>query len=316
MAHSQKIAEEQIMRGSIYYQTATLAKIIFREGALKTERVDPNSDKYQCIASYSTMTSYRQIWNNLGLYMREVWSIKNFEIIEDQHIEDYLESKIADGISQQYAEKIASALVKLELALTRFSAKYSNKKQTFSKEKYKVIAEAKKEKILVSNYHNRAYENPHLIIDNIEDEYMKLAAKIQLEGGARFKGIRRIKRSQLQGYLLDDVTQIQKGLIETKEKGGRQDVINVSVEVYQELLSILEEGDQFEIDYLVYVSTIRDICNSQHIQCHGSHGFRWNFAKQRMREFQCVGWDYDTSLKQVSREMKHNRKEITEHYLS
>ncbi|NOQ32101.1 MAG: hypothetical protein GQ570_13370 [Helicobacteraceae bacterium] len=47
----------------------------------------------------------------------------------------------------------------------------------------------------------------------------------------------------------------------------------------------------------------------------GSHGFRWNFAKNRMMEYSQAKYSYDNSLLGVSTEMKHNRANITEHYL-
>ena len=50
----------------------------------------------------------------------------------------------------------------------------------------------------------------------------------------------------------------------------------------------------------------------------GSHGFRWNFAKNRMLEYaksNYANYTYEQSLLKVSSEMKHNRASITEHYL-
>ena len=63
------------MRGSIYYQTAQLAKVIFKEGVSKVERVDEKSENYKCVTSFSTMQSYKSIWNHFGKYLRDVWNI-------------------------------------------------------------------------------------------------------------------------------------------------------------------------------------------------------------------------------------------------
>lgn len=59
------------MRGSVYYQTAQLTKIIFFEGAKKEQRIDPEHEYYQCVASFSTMETYRSVWNNFFNYLRE-----------------------------------------------------------------------------------------------------------------------------------------------------------------------------------------------------------------------------------------------------
>ena len=78
------------MRGSVYYQTSLLVKVIFKEGAKKEQRVDPNHKYYQCIASYKTMETYRNVWNNFGNYLKEHWKIKDFEAITSEHIEAYI----------------------------------------------------------------------------------------------------------------------------------------------------------------------------------------------------------------------------------
>ena len=48
----------------------------------------------------------------------------------------------------------------------------------------------------------------------------------------------------------------------------------------------------------------------------GSHGFRWNFAQERMEDLQEKGkLNYDQARQEVSWEIKHERANITEHYL-
>ena len=46
------------MRGSVYYQTAVLTKLIFFEGAKKSDRTNPNHEHYGCVSSFKTMESY------------------------------------------------------------------------------------------------------------------------------------------------------------------------------------------------------------------------------------------------------------------
>ncbi|MGC9350747.1 MAG: hypothetical protein ACP5D3_02050, partial [Sulfurovum sp.] len=65
------------MRGSVYYQTGQLTKAIFVEGAKKEDRIDPEHPHYKCMASYKSMKSYRDVWNNLGNYLKEHWKLKD-----------------------------------------------------------------------------------------------------------------------------------------------------------------------------------------------------------------------------------------------
>ena len=109
------------MRGSIYYQSSQLVKQIFESGAKKENRINPNHEHYQKVASYKTMESYRNIWNNFFNYLLEHWKIKDFEKIESEHIAAYMDYKIEYYPSKQYLEKISAALGKLESALKLFS---------------------------------------------------------------------------------------------------------------------------------------------------------------------------------------------------
>ena len=48
----------------------------------------------------------------------------------------------------------------------------------------------------------------------------------------------------------------------------------------------------------------------------GSHGLRWNFARDRFKKIQIKGSvSYEKALSIVSHEMFHQRPDITEHYL-
>lgn len=297
------------MRGSVYFQTAQLTKVIFKEGSLKVNRSNSKHADFQCVASYSTMEAYRQIWNNFGNYLREVWEIKNFERVERKQAEDYLQMKIQNGCSKQYIEKISAALSKLGIALEKFNMQYSKKKRIFDLKKvHRNMPQG-------NNCSDRAYLEPQKVINNIANDMFKLAATIQFEGGARFKGVRRINISQLQGKKIDDITGALCGTIETKEKGGRVGDILVKIDTYNALRILLIRDKVFKIDYCKYAKAIRNACTSLSIECNSSHAFRWCFAQRRLIEYQNSGYSYDDSLAKVSFEMKHNRKEITEHYI-
>lgn len=268
------------MRGSIYFQTAQLAKLVFFEGAKKVQRTDQEHPAYQCIASYQTMDSYRRIWNSLGKYLREVWDIRDFEKIEDRHVNDYFEYKIADGISKQYAEKICSALGKLELALNRFRTIHSRDRDIYDfSVRNKVIAEAKKSSKIINQYKIRAYRNPHAIIEQLTPSH-RLAAAIQCEGGARYKGIKSIRLRQLKGIVEDAVTAQPRGVIETKEKGGRVGDILVSVETYMSLRQLLKDGESLVISYADYERDIVNACHQTGASCNGTQRWPPNFGQQ------------------------------------
>ena len=310
------------MRGSVYYQTSQLVKVIFVEGAKKKDRIDPDHLHYKCIASYNTMDTYRKVWNNLFNYLLEHWKLKNCELITGEHVEAYFEYKIEYYPSKQYAEKLNSALGKLETALNKYSQlkyKDTNKEPiTYDfKIRQTVLDNVRDLKLVAKNYTNRVYQSPQTIIDNLSSFEHKIAASIQLLGGARSEGVTFIKYDQLKGYKVDKISNKEVGVVETKEKGGKVGDVYISAELYKELEKYFELNNTktFRISYHKYAYDIRQACISLNIEPKGSHGFRWTFAQNRVREYQKYDYSYEQALQGVSWEMKHFRANITEYYL-
>jgi len=304
------------MRGHTYFQTAELTKVIFKEGVKKDDRVNPNHLYFGCVSSYKTMETYRNVWNNLGNYLREHWSIKDFERITIDHVEAYFEYKIEYYPTKQYLEKLSSAIGKLELALTRYSKLNQEYPKVYNFEiRQQSLNNARKLNQVSNGYKNRVYLNPLLIIENLQDNNHKLAATIQLEGGARSEAVSLIKKEQLIGTKVDKITQQKVGVIFTKEKGGKEGDVLVSIKAYKLLEDYFLDNQLFRVKYQSYANDIRDTCKRLNIDPKGSHGFRWTFAQTRIRAYQDMGYSYEQALQGVSIEMKHHRASISEHYL-
>ncbi len=304
------------MRGSVYYQATFLLKLVFSSGIKKEERIDSLHENYQNIASYKTAEAYRSVWENFFNYLKEHWNIKDAEQIERIHIQSYMDYKIEYYPSKQYLEKISSAFGKLEVALNTFSRTYKNSEKTYDfsvrKEMLKTAIDLKN---VANNYHNRAYTNPEKIIEKLQEHNHQIAARIELEGGARLEGCALIKKDQLQGYRIDTITKQDMGVIVTKEKGGKAGEVLIYQNTYRELSNILSKQNKFKINKQKYFQDIRQACQNTNENPEGTHGFRWCFAKRRLMEYVKAGYSYEQALKMVSSEMKHNRASITEHYL-
>ena len=304
------------MRGSVYYQSSQLVKQIFVEGAKKEDKINLNHEHYQVVSSYKSMETYRNIWNNFFNYLLEHWKIKDFEKIESEHIAAYMDYKIEYYPSKQYLEKISAALGKLEIALKLFSKNVSKLEKDYDFSiRQKMLDNARDLKQVANNYHNRAYSNPNFLILNLKDSMHKVAATMQLEGGARLEGVALIKAEQLLGTKVDSITNKEVGIVLTKEKGGKEGEILVSIDTYTNLKSYILEYDKFKINRQKYYNDIKQAAIASNETPEASHGFRWNFAKRRMFEYGKAGYSYEECLQQVSYEMKHNRASITQHYL-
>ena len=304
------------MRGSVYYQSSQLVKQIFVEGAKKEDKINLNHEHYQVVSSYKSMETYRNIWNNFFNYLLEHWKIKDFEKIESEHIAAYMDYKIEYYPSKQYLEKISAALGKLEIALKLFSKNVSKLEKDYDFSiRQKMLDNARDLKQVANNYHNRAYSNPNLLISNLKDSMHKVAATMQLEGGARLEGVALIKAEQLLGTKVDSITNKEVGIVLTKEKGGKEGEVLVSLDTYTDLESYILEYNKFKINRQKYYNDIKQAAIASNETPEASHGLRWNFAKRRMFEYGKAGYSYEDCLQQVSYEMKHNRASITNHYL-
>ena len=305
------------MRGSVYYQSSQLVKQIFEVGAKKEDKINPDHEHYQMVASYKTMESYRAIWNNFFNYLLEHWKLKDFEKIEDYHIQAYIDYKVEYYPSKQYLEKISAAIGKLEIALKKFAKNIHNVDREYDFSiRQTILDEARDLKYVSNNYHNRAYNNPLFLIENLKDPLHKIAAKIQYEGGARIEGVALIKKDQMMGIKVDSITNKEVGIVLTKEKGGKSGEVLVSIDTYTNLESYILEYDKFKINRQKYYNDIKQAAISLNENPEASHGLRWNFAKRRMFEYGKAGYSYEECLQQVSYEMKHNRASITQHYLA
>ena len=305
------------MRGSVYYQSSQLVKQIFVEGAKKEDKINLNHEHYQVVSSYKSMETYRNIWNNFFNYLLEHWKIKDFEKIESEHIAAYMDYKIEYYPSKQYLEKISAALGKLEIALKLFSKNVSKLEKDYDFSiRQKMLDNARDLKQVANNYHNRAYSNPNLLISNLKDSMHKVAATIQFEGGARIEGVALIKSEQLLGTKVDSITNKEVGIVLTKEKGGKEGEVLVSLDTYTDLESYILEYNKFKINRQKYYNDLKQAAIASNETPEASHGLRWNFAKRRMFEYGKAGYSYEDCLQQVSYEMKHNRASITQHYLA
>jgi len=268
------------------------------------------------ISSYGTASTFRALWENFFHYLREHWNVKDAEKITGEMIAAYMDYKCEYHVSKQYLEKISSALGKLETALKYYTKnKYGEAKYYDFSIRQFILNEARNLDLVADNFHNRAYENPELLIASLSDPLHRKAARIQYEGGARLEGVSLIKLEQLHGIKYDDITCSDKAIIFTKEKGGKEGDVLISVEIYEELLEYFTVHKHFKIDRQKYSNDIRETCKKLGIPAEGSHAFRWNFAKRRMMEYARAGYTYEQSLQSVSWEMKHNRANITTVYL-
>jgi len=305
------------MRGSIVYQVHEVFKEIIAFGSSKhTAKEQARQEgartwhdigKNIAIYSYATADQYRDIAKDLLSYTKEEFGIKDIEKLTSEHIQSYLETKIADGVKYSTFQKYASAIEKLEVALNRY-AETHNTGRTYSFDLSSVRKQARE--VLERTQTTRAYENPKALINSIQNPEYKIIAQAQYEGGFRISELNHISEKN---FKENNTFQVISG------KGGKDREVPLSKETYQALKSLLEKADpadgKYKFNMDVYRKALKEAAEKSGQEYTGSHGLRWNFAQETFQKLQQEGKTYEQSLQIVSNLLGHERADITRHYL-
>ena len=305
------------MRGSINYQVHEVFQTIIHFGESKHEAKELAREqgaqtwhdigKNIMIYSYKTADQYRDIAKGLMNYVKQEFHIKDIEKLQSQHIQAYLESKIADGIKYSTFQKYAAAIEKLEVALNQYAQSHNTGNQySFDIQDVRQQASETLEKTQTT----RAYENPKALIENIQNGDYKIIAQAQHEGGFRISELNHISEKNFKD---NNTFRVISG------KGGKDREVPLSKETYNALKSLLDKADKSDGKYKFnmndYRNTLKEAAQASNQDYTGSHGLRWNFAQEKFMDLQAHGRTYEQALQEVSNLLGHERPDITEHYL-
>lgn len=312
------------MRGNVNYQVQQLYSCVKAIGESKHAAKDyarstgakttAQIAQKTGIHSYSTADAYRAVWRSIGEFAKAEFRVKDMARLEGRHVAAFLERKIEEGISRATFDQYSAAAAKLETALNRF-ADQAKTENHYKFDLREVRANAAQE-LGARNHEARAYDAPSRILSHLNGEH-RLTAALQIEGGGRFKEVSHISENQLKGVHADKITGEVRGTIAVDGKGGKERVLQISPATYAELKSALTNGNGlFEVpDYKGYLAALENAAKETGQDYNGSHGLRWNFAQCRMDQLQTHGMSYEEALGEVSRDMGHERSDITLHYL-
>ena len=304
------------MRGNINYQVHQVFKEIIAFGQSKHEaKAEARSEGAQTwhdigknigIYSYATADQYRDIAKDLMNYVKQEFHVKDIEKLSSEHIQSFLESKIAEGVRYSTFQKYAAALEKLEVALNQYAQSHSTGNQ-YSFDIKDVRQQASE--VLERSQVTRAYEDPKVLIENIQNSDYKIIAQAQYEGGFRISELNHLSEKNFKD---NNTFQVISG------KGGKDREVPLSKETYQALKSLLDKADtdgKYKFDMNDYRNTLKEAAQASNQEYTGSHGLRWNFAQEKFMELQQHGRTYEQALQEVSHLLGHERPDITEHYL-
>jgi len=302
------------MRGSVVYQVHTVFAEIIRFGESKHAAKEQarasgaktwhDIGKNIAIYSYRTADQYRDVAKDVMQYAKENFGVKDIEKLTSEHIQAYLESKIADGIKYSTFQNYSAAIEKLEVALNA----YAQSHQTGNTYKFD-LTDVRKEaqEVLERSQTTRAYEDPKALVASIQNDVFKTIATAQYEGGFRISELNHISEKN---FLENNTFQVISG------KGGKDREVPLSQETYQALKDLVDKSDgKFIFDINDYRNALKEAAKITDQPYTGSHGLRWSFAQEKFQELQRQGMTYEQALQAVSHLLGHERADITEHYL-
>lgn len=251
------------------------------------------------VFSFATLTQYNAIGTEFLTWCREVHDMKDAALIPPEMAAEWLSLKVACGSSRKTISTYGAALNKLSAGLSTI---YN---RDFGYEKALKPVRQEMQKFQPIKVKPRAYTHPEAMLQHLTGPH-RLAAELQLYGGARVNEITRLKPEHL-GKV---------GVIHlTNTKGGRRRDITIPPELHRRLSEIIAREGDFRFVYHQYRSALKSAAFESEQAYTGSHGLRWCFAQKMFAEIQEKGGNYEEALKAVSEQLGHSRSEITLHYL-
>lgn len=253
---------------------------------------------------------YASTWAQCGSYAKEVFGIKSLEKLTGEHVAAYLDFKHELGQAKDTLDSQAAHLGKLAAALEKWNGRNYDSLRQGIEAMRPTIAEAP-EKALA----NRAYSAPQLLVAALPAGDLHLAGRVLYESGVRISEGTQIESAQLRGIGVDKHTGRQVGLFEYTGKGGKVGTGTMSVPTYRELEKVVAEKGQFMVSQADFRAALKEVAGSEY-EGRAAHGLRYNHAQERLHELQVHGMSRDHAKAVVSKEMNHERPEITELYCS
>lgn len=301
------------MRGSIKWQVQEVYKMVDRIGesrhAAKNDvraagaRTSAQVAEKTGIHSFRTKEAYQKVWRQVMDHAKAEFRIRDIEKLNAEHVSSFLRSRIDTDVARQTYGQATAALGKLENALNA----YAQAKGTDQVYSFRPAMQAMRQEAagLVKMTASRAFREPERVIAALRDPDHQLAATIQRESGCRAAEATLIRASQLR----------EGGKIEIRGKGGKVRELEVSRQTAGRLAErMTQAGGEFRVSIHGYISAVRRASEEVNDRG-GTHSFRHRWAQDRMQEKLDQGKSFERALAEISREIGHERAEITLHYL-
>lgn len=254
------------------------------------------------IHSFRTGEAYQKVWRQCLEHAKAEFKTHDITRLTGEHVSSFLRLRIAEDVGRQTYGQAAAALGKLENALNAYAAaKGIEQSYDFRSTLQELRSEASGLRTMEGG---RAFRDPERVIAGLRNPDYLLAAAIQRESGCRVSEATHIRASQLR----------EDGKIDIHGKGGKERTIRVSDETFRRLAERIAENGEFRVSrdaFRVAVSRAAAAANDPG----NSHQFRHRWVQDTFQAKLEAWMSREKALAEVSREIGHERADITLHYL-
>ncbi len=254
--------------------------------------------KSPLIHSYSTFNRYMGIAKEFVNWAKEQ-GVNRLDRVQYEHVRDFLLSK-SEYCSMRTLKVNASALRKFFETVGR-----EDIAERIGEDYQEIYPKGR------APGRALAFAYPERVISLLKEDVHKVIAELQLLTGARIGDVKKIQ-----------VVPEEKKVVITKSKGGRTREIDYSdrpekFERIKELVGELREylkGSSWSSIREGYYKDLRQAVYRSGEIYTGSHAFRVNYVKERLKELRERGYSEKEALQIIEYEIGHSRIEMSAYY--
>lgn len=259
------------------------------------------------IASYRTFTAYKAVSLAFARFAAGQ-GVQHVQDLRPGHAEAFMRERLAAGCSCNTLRTYAAALGKFDCALerapkamripeaARLSPGVEAARRDFNREAPRM------------DQARRAYGDPAAVVQAVQGEGHRLAARLQLGAGFRVSEVLGLNRASLQGETRDPVSGRWAGLVEVVGKGGFGRVQYVPLEDYRALAAHLEEHrGGLAVQYKPYLAALHLAADAVGEAWAGTHALRHNYVRSFLVEAAGAGLGADAIMREAMARVGHHR---------
>ena len=254
--------------------------------------------KSPLIHSYSTFNRYMGVAKEFVNWAKEQ-GVNRLDRVQYEHVRDFLLSK-SEYCSMRTLKVNASALKKFFETVGR-----EDIAERIEKDYQEIYSRGR------APGRALAFAHPERVISLLKEDVHRVIAELQLLTGARIGDVKKIQ-----------VVPEERKVVITKSKGGRTREIDYSdrpekferiKELVGELREYLKSSSWSSVRESYYRDLRQAVYRSGEIYT-GSHAFRVNYVKERLRELREKGYSEKEALQIIEYEIGHSRIEMSAYY--